>query len=83
MNGAPRYIAQNLGSTLDAQGRKRRWLAHQVGVSESLISKVIAGERTVDHALAERITAIVGIPFFLLFDLHERNESVSQAEHAA
>ena len=56
---------------IDEQGRKRRWLAERVGVSEAYLSLIIAGSRTVDRALGERIGALLGVPFFLLFEIAE------------
>jgi transcriptional regulator with XRE-family HTH domain len=80
MDGATRYLATNLGKTLEHQGRSGRWLAGSLGVSESLISKVLKRERTIDGGLAERIALVIGVPLFLLFELHERSEEESLAE---
>lgn len=51
---APRYRATNLAVVIDAQGRRRDWLAGQLGVSASLMTLVIQGKRTVsaEHARA-------------------------------
>jgi transcriptional regulator with XRE-family HTH domain len=83
MNGANRYTTRNLAETLDAQGRKARWLASEVGVSESLISKIGKGIRLADEPLAERIAKTLGVPFSMLFELHERSESLSSLERVA
>lgn len=80
MDKTLRYKPTQLGPILDGQGRKRRWLAAQVGVSESLISKVIAGERTLAQTTAERIAVVLGLPLFLLFELD--TESVSLARES-
>jgi hypothetical protein len=66
---AERYRATGLGEVIDEQGRKRRWLADRVGVSEAYLSMIISGMRTVDRSLGERIGALLGVPFFLLFEL--------------
>lgn len=66
-----RFLAKGLGDVMDEQGRKRRWLADRIGVSESYLSMVISGGRTVDRALGERIGSLLGVPFFLLFELAE------------
>lgn len=63
-----RYRAVRLGEVIDAQGRKRRWVADRVGMSEAYLSMIISGERTVDRAQGERICALLGVPFFLLFE---------------
>lgn len=70
-----RFTATNLGSVLREQGRKRKWLAGRVGTSESLIGKLLNGERTVSRDVAERITAAVGVPFFVLFELYELDDN--------
>jgi transcriptional regulator with XRE-family HTH domain len=68
---------------LDEQGRKRRWLAERIGVSESLISKLLAGKHTIDQEQGERIASALGVPFFVLFELRERSESGTEAEQIA
>ena len=39
MDGTPRYVGTRIGAALAAQGRKRRWLADLLGVSESYLSR--------------------------------------------
>lgn len=82
-HGSQRYVSSNLGTVLTEQGRKQKWLAQRVGVSESLIAKVIAGDRSVNARLAGRIAQELNIPLFLLFEFHDRNVLVSQEEGAA
>ena len=83
MNRADRYHGQRLTATLAAQGRKGRWLANEVGVSESLISKIAKGDRFPDAILAERISKVLGVPFGMLFELQVRSEEFSRSEQAA
>jgi transcriptional regulator with XRE-family HTH domain len=84
MDGASRYEATDaFEAVLEKQGRKRRWLADQVGVSESLISHVLAGRHTVDRGQGERIAATLGVPFFVLFALRERSDNNPSPEEAA
>jgi hypothetical protein len=64
-----RYRATELGQVIDAQGRKRRWVADRVGISESYLSRIIAGEKTIDRARGERIGSLLGVPFFVLFEV--------------
>jgi hypothetical protein len=78
-----RYVATNLAAVLDGQGRMRSWLASRVGVSESSVSKIVAGTRTVDRDLGEAIAAAVDVPFFVLFALRGRSEINSSPEEAA
>lgn len=79
----PRMRATRLADVLKAQGRKRRWLAEQVGVSESFISRIVAGERMADAALAERIAAILGTPIFFVFDMPVGTDSMPPSKDAA
>ena len=84
MYGAMRYAATDaLDAVLQEQGRKRRWLADRIGVSESWSSHVMAGRHTLDRDQGERIAAILGVPFFVLFALHERSDSELHPEEAA
>lgn len=84
MDGASRYVATDaLKAVLDEQGRKRRWLAERIGVSESSISHVLAGRDTVDREQGERIAGILGVPFFVLFALRERSDINPFPEDAA
>jgi hypothetical protein len=82
-NGERRYVATNLEAVLDGQGRMRSWLAVRVGISESLVSKIVAGTRTVDRTLGEAVATAVGVPFSVLFALRDRSETVSSPEEAA
>ena len=67
-----RYRATGLSKVMEEQGRKRRWLARRVGISEPYLSRIIAGDKTIDRARGERIGALLGVPFFLLFEFAER-----------
>ncbi len=69
-----RYVATaNLVAVVDAQGRKRNWLADRVGVSETLLYKIVLGSKTADRALGERIAEALGVPFCVLFEFRGRN----------
>jgi hypothetical protein len=57
------------------QGRKTNWLAERVEISEALAYKIVAGTKTADAALAERIAAAPGVPLGLLFESRERSDS--------
>ena len=81
---ATRYAATTtLEAVLDEQGRKRRWLADRIGVSESLISKVLAGTKTLDRHQGELVSAAVGVPFSVLFELRDRSDTGPSPEEAA
>ena len=78
-----RYVATNLAEVIAAQGRRRNWLAERVGVSESLISKIVAGTKTADRVLGERIADVLGVPFGVLFEFRERNDFIPPVEQEA
>jgi transcriptional regulator with XRE-family HTH domain len=78
-----RYRSTNLAAVIKGQGRFQRWLAGQVGISESLISKVALGQRTLDRRRAERVAEVLGVPFFVLFELQTCNDNDSKVDCAA
>lgn len=80
MDRQTRYTGHQLGKVLSAQGRKKRWLASQVGVHESLIGKIITGHRTASEELARGVANALGLPLFLLFDVHDGTDSVPCAD---
>ena len=73
-------MATNLAAVIEAQGRRRNWLAERVGVSEALLYKIVAGTKTADRELAERIAGELGTPLFLLFEFRDRNVCDSPTE---
>lgn len=75
-----RYRATGLEIALDAQGRRRDWLADQMDVSGGYITAVIKGRKTVNRATAEKISKVVGAPIFWLFDMSD-DTSCSSNEH--
>lgn len=78
-----RYRSTNLAAVIKQQGRFQRWLALQLGVSESMVSKVALGQRTLSRFHAERVAQLLGVPFFVLFELHESNDSDAGVESNA
>lgn len=83
MNGSNRYTATNLGSLLKAEGRQQSWLARQLGISESLMSKVILRQRTIDERLARQVATILGVDIFFIFELRSRSEITPDREETA
>lgn len=63
-----RYSGTNLSSVLNHQGRRKDWLASQVGVSPSAVSRWIGGSRLIDEKTARRIAEVLDVPFSLLFE---------------
>lgn len=71
-----RWRATELGQTLRTQGRRQNWLASQVGISQSFMSLIIQGERTVGQGTAERMAFILGVPLRMLFELSVESETM-------
>jgi transcriptional regulator with XRE-family HTH domain len=69
MNGtSQRYRARGLDQLLKREGRKQRWLANEVGISEALLSYIVSGERTASEKVAEAIAEALGKSLFLIFE---------------
>ena len=60
-----------LKARIDAQGRRHDWLAARLGVSKSLISKLVAGQSTVSLADARVIAALIDADPDVVFVLAE------------
>jgi transcriptional regulator with XRE-family HTH domain len=71
MKQESRYRATALDQTIRAQGRRQRWLAAQVGVSESHLSRIVSGEREAPESLARRLSEVLTVPLFLVFSLSD------------
>lgn len=72
-----RLRATALEDTIKAQGRHQRWLARQIGISESHLSRVVAGERTLPEEQANRIAELLMVPLFLVFTLSDESKTPS------
>lgn len=70
-----RYLATGLDLALDAQGRRRDWLADQLGVTGSYITILAKGRRTVNRDTAERISKIMGTPMQWLFSVSDGRDT--------
>jgi transcriptional regulator with XRE-family HTH domain len=70
------FRATKLASVMDAQGRKARWLATEVGISESHLSRVLKGERLISEPLANKIADKLQMPLFLVFEFTSVNSSL-------
>lgn len=76
-----RYRATpELRRQLELQGRMSSWLARQVGVSKSSMSRFVAGTRSVPGAEARLISALLGSDFFVLFELHRGNDCLPRCD---
>lgn len=69
MRNFQRYRATGLRTTLRSQGRMQRWLAHRIGFTESHVSNIISGRRTIDAERASRIATELNVPLDQLFEI--------------
>ena len=79
---ASRYRAHGLTETIDAQGRRRDWVAAQAGIGAPLLSHLEKGRRTVSGEPAQRIASVLQVPFFVLFESASADEE-NAAEQVA
>lgn len=63
-----RYTGTKIGDVLKVQGRRQDWLADQVGLSRSALNMAMKGSRTINAEYATQIAAVLGVPFFMLFE---------------
>lgn len=70
------FKANEIDRLLAEEGRKSRWLANQVGISESHLSRIVSGERRISESLAKRIAEAIGAPLFLAFELTDVSGTV-------
>jgi transcriptional regulator with XRE-family HTH domain len=68
MTDTARYSGIKMGQTIRTRGLRFDWVAAQLGVSKSAVSKWVNGHQTMDRAVALRASALLGVPFDLLFD---------------
>jgi hypothetical protein len=78
-----RFYATNLEETIREQGRTKRWVASRAGFSESMLGHVIARRKTIGFQAAERIATSLAVPFFLLFESTDVDQSSPNQEQAA
>lgn len=79
-----RYVASpKLTDTLIDRERSRRWLAKKIGVSPTLMTYVISGERTIGAEKAALAAAVLGKPIAYLFVSTQQDEMSITQEAAA
>lgn len=66
---------------LDARGVKARWLADQLGVHESVVSRIRHGRRPVPSWFVERVPDVLGQPRDVLFP--ELSDTTPERDAAA
>jgi len=55
---------------IDFRGLRKDWVAEQLGISPSYLTRLLAGERRWTPDLQKRIASILGLPAAFLFE-HE------------
>lgn len=69
MSDTPALVGDWLGDELDRQGRKRRWLAIEVGVHPETVSRWVDNEAIPDAANCVKIADALGVDRDFLLDL--------------
>ncbi len=75
-----RYRATGLALVHEEGRINGAWLARQVGISKGHLYNVVHGHRTADHATASAVAAALALPFFLLFEYADANDSSAKSE---
>jgi len=75
-----RYFAtDHLKTAIEHQGRTFRWVARQIGVSDSHFNRVLSGERWVSEERARLVAALLSLDFCLLWKVAESTKSVERS----
>lgn len=72
-----RYLIRTeaMEDVLQSQGRRARWLASTCKISYRLFRYQIKRERTVSESVAKAMALALGVPFYLLFDCTDVQET--------
>lgn len=71
-NTDPRFQSlPALAAIIADQGRTKRWLSQRANVSESLIGKIVTGERTASKEVATELADALSVPLFVLFSTRD------------
>ena len=65
--GDAQMVKNSLERTLHEQGRKKSWLARQLGVSNSTVTKWLKGEARPTDDKKVKISTLLGVPVEELF----------------
>jgi plasmid maintenance system antidote protein VapI len=64
--------------TVRASGRRQNWLAERLGISQSSMTRVVKGERTLPPHLAGRLADLVDGDLGALFEIANDGRKVSK-----
>ena len=56
---------------MNTQGRRKDWLADQLGLSPDYFSKMLHGDRPLSVERRHRIAALLGVPYSMIFGKQE------------
>ena len=73
-----RFTGSKIKIVLLEQGRRQDWLANQVGVSQSTVTRWLKGDLAIRQMHALKIAQTLGVPFDLLFESRFRDDPSRQ-----
>jgi transcriptional regulator with XRE-family HTH domain len=56
-----------VGEVLEGRGVSQRWLANQLGVSDSYLSRLLSGDKTWSEAFKTEVARLIMVPRAVLF----------------
>lgn len=80
MNEMTSYSGTKIKQVLTDQGRRQDWLAAQVGVATSTVSRWVNGELPIRFDHAQQVAALLGVSFF---DVAESRKGEMESREAA
>ena len=84
MNRTPHGLdADTLSRILEEQGRRQDWLAKQVGVSPSNVTRWCNGTLPIGEEYLDKIALALDIPLFLLAEFRKWNDAEPNKELAS
>lgn len=73
-----RFVATpHVKMRITEQGRNNRWVARQLGLSDSHFSRILTGERWISEHHARIVSSLLGVEFGVLWKVSEGTITVS------
>lgn len=76
------FSGTKIKQVLTDQGRRQDWLATQVGVATSTVSRWISGELAIRKDHAEQVAELLGVSFFDVAESRKRDDASLKSEAA-
>jgi transcriptional regulator with XRE-family HTH domain len=73
-------VGERIAMVIQAQGRRKTWVAREMGISPSYLTRLLTGERPWLPHLQEAAARVLGIPrevLFLVSDCHPSDSNVT------